>query len=502
MDIARNVESRLQDDGNVRHGLPLPVELVRLVLVGYTDALDRAAIVRTCRAWRAIASVGGPVEGGACRVRAYAGTCRHRACALLTWQVVIDAMRNGRAHAARWAVESPDGHAGTLGVPSQMVQRMAIRAGQWDLVPLMRQRSGKPSALTVRSAIENGYRYALVQWYRSGHHSDAQLSTALARTGDIEALSWVANRGAPIKYAIATIAAKEGHLDVLRWAIARNKCVDPLIVAREAAMNGQRHIVSWLIDEGIVTSDQRIAALQAICAVALGDLATFDTTIAVAFDPLLWRYLTRVAVLCGRHIVIERALSEGRVVHLIAALSNYRVLRTAPLDTLFMVAEGLVAQHVALPDSLWGLVRRKDFDGTTLSRLRRVGLLWTPRAARYLLMYHKDLLEWAIKDGLMVERDTLMTVVRCMGYAGGADGRCGARWKKTLRVLVDSARCPWTADACTEAARCGLVDVLIEAVTQHNAPWDREACASAVRKGVDAGSLAHWNLLGWIEAYT
>jgi hypothetical protein len=239
-----------------------------------------------------------------------------------------------------------------------------------------------------------------------------------ARNGHVDIIRWARDNGCEWdSYALA-LAAYGGDLELVRWMIDGG-CPCGAGASDYAASGGHIHILGWLRDRG---HEQKYDSIMSSAAEA-GQLSVIRWAHAViGGDP-------------GDEESCNLAACEGHV---------------AVLD--WFHENGCAREHIAgslLDAAYWGRL---------------------------------DVLRWARARGY--DWDARM----CANAA--AEGRLG-----TLRWLRREG-CPWDATACENAASFGRLRVLRWAV-EHGCPWDPAKCVDLVRER--QGSKRHDATQAWIE---
>ncbi|KXZ43623.1 hypothetical protein GPECTOR_85g353 [Gonium pectorale] len=88
-----------------------------------------------------------------------------------------------------------------------------------------------------------------LRWLRSrGFPVSCRSAWAAARAGNVAALEYVLAEGVHMEEDLATLAAKEGRLEVLAMLHARSCPMDPMAVASQAAEGGHLAVLAWAVE--------------------------------------------------------------------------------------------------------------------------------------------------------------------------------------------------------------------------------------------------------------
>nr|WIL04766.1 ankyrin repeat-containing protein [Cedratvirus duvanny] len=125
--------------------------------------------------------------------------------------------------------------------PSKKLAKIALNRG---LLYLLQACKGFINKSVCTIAAENGH-LEVLQWARAnGFPWDLSICTIAAKNGHLEVLQWARANGCPWNEGTCTYAAGNGHLEVLQWARA-NGCPWNSNTCSHAALNGHLEILQW-----------------------------------------------------------------------------------------------------------------------------------------------------------------------------------------------------------------------------------------------------------------
>ncbi len=116
---------------------------------------------------------------------------------------------------------------------------------RWHL--LLRPVVRSLSAAKTRALIENAFDLRVLQW---ACWNETPVSHTYAREGHLEVLKWARSQGCPWNETdICCLAARGGHLDVLQWARSQG-CPLSVHTCAYAAEGGHLEVLQWLRSQG------------------------------------------------------------------------------------------------------------------------------------------------------------------------------------------------------------------------------------------------------------
>ncbi|AJF97287.1 hypothetical protein TW95_gp0553 [Pandoravirus inopinatum] len=440
----------------------LPSELLHIVFFEHCNVIDRAAIGRTCRLWRAI---------GRRRRR-----CRER-YERPSWIDIVGALCEGKPGVAMWLVDQADSWHCPLLPPDQRACLRVIKRGRPDLVPWLRQKGARWTPKARAKAIARGYAAALREGSSDGlEATDIDLLSA-ARSGNVGILEHLRDRVSGNSMAARFLArralmaaAHAGHVPVLDWLASLGHVHAGNVSAVIARERGHMHVVEWFSARGI----RPMHAAPLLEAIAQGNLVAVE--VLAPTDPIKCCTLVAAAARAGHMdilewLVVDRcAFRFGACEAAIMNLANDRVMEfIVRIDRRLMSAD-MRAQ-----------VRRRVMPAAINRRLADVVMWMVDRGCRW--PRQARLVDWAVvqlMDGACTDA-TSTTLARALsdGWVPPAGSllrlmRAAAHMRAhsfatepvdaVAQMLVRSGRCAWTDEARQIAVSACAVDTALAAL--------------------------------------
>ena len=131
---------------------------------------------------------------------------------------------------------------------SHITSRLVCRRFR-DLLPPLSQETRRQARTYCELAAKEGY-LDLIKWARAnGCPWDAWTCTYAAEHGHLEVLQWARTNGCPWDEWTCSRAAEGGHLEMLQWA-RTNGCPWSQYTCHEAARGGHLEVLQWAISNG------------------------------------------------------------------------------------------------------------------------------------------------------------------------------------------------------------------------------------------------------------
>ncbi|AGO84727.1 Ankyrin repeat domain containing protein [Pandoravirus salinus] len=444
------------DATHVAFCFDLDPELVALVAI-QADRATRPMMARVSHAWRhgvldlapALARTAGLVQPSEDKMRDDYSTC----LAARGWTNVL-----------RWA------HDQGLRISTNAYVK-AIRCGQFETLKWLAQRD-RPARRKLLHSTKWGFlhqadkiacakaaragRLDILEWLRCETPDQCQELAEALGMPDAPAESvarWVAERQKVGAWEwderTCTEAARGGHIDVLKWALANGCPHEDRAIYDAAARSGRLDVVEWVHAQGMRGSTHLWE--YAVRSGSLDMLRWIDAHNAdhcVHPDVIYYHdkgIVCTAAVRIGRIDILEWARTRG----------------CAWTPKTCAAAAG--AGHINV--LVWLRARGCPWNESTCKAAARGG--------------HFDILWWARANGCPWD-------ARTFKFAA-ATGRLDV----LQRLRADA--CPWDAGTCSYAASRGHLDVL-RWLRANGCPWDEDACSQAVRGG-------HLDTLVWLHAH-
>ncbi|AGO85281.1 hypothetical protein psal_cds_1071 [Pandoravirus salinus] len=464
----------------------LPVELLRYILVAFTDRRDRLAAFWVCRSWRRQIVLG----------RRYCWTreaTRRQPGAL--FQEVVDAIRTGRRQWAMWLIGALQFCAKDLHYRNCLLGAVAgadLFDAEW--VVWLRDRGCRWTSLSASLAIGRGCRAVLYEAHADGVAGPA-LWTALAETGDVEGLAWAhahqRHWNASDLHSIVYAAGLAGHVDVLDWLVeglgyaARD--IAPLVFSHgHWTYPPPMPVIAWASRVGALPWDKE-KRMRSAGAHDHADIIKY------ALDHGATQWLPSAvdrAIFYGADRTVRVCLDAGIVPVRVAAL---RRCSSAGLS-LSLVSRLYASGHIHLGTEACLLaIDRGDVEMldwlASVDCTADVDILWRAcvRESRFAVAL------WMVSrfgdppigalDWMLFDVDSAVTLVE---------------HARTIELLA-SRGCKWTSKACAHIIRVGLLDLLRRAAASSDFVWEPEKW---LRLALSIDSDRHREMARWIAQKT
>jgi hypothetical protein len=480
------------DQTGIQH---LPYELVRYILVEFTDCEARVMSYLVCRDWRRQLWAGRRYHWRQANV-AFAG-CR----AAWVRRMACAAIARGHPAVGLWLLANMP-HTPSDGLPAHpdlcplvatvcagdLTTRSALRALGWRWAPeimgwplasdevdiidqviedcgsrqpdICRTLAYSGDLSRLRRLVERGVdvvgnhavmsaalyqgRTNVVEWLlaqgASAHHAKGRIvSRHWFHETPLEEIEWAAARGyIDINAKTTGKFASRGRLDVVQWAHANVGVPLDDAILRKAVRGGQCAVVAWLLDQGVAGTAGQTA--RECCQWLIRDQGTDDAALKAVIEPLLD---ANIGGLCSQDIECA-----------------------AQCDRLAMLRWML--------ERVWGSV-----DSTSL-HCRSV--LWL----KCLAGASHRVGEWMLSIGWAPPNDAIRRVTRRRSFDHDS--------ARLVGLLADHG-CLCTADDCAMMAQHGHQGLLQRAVVDHGASWNPHDCLVCA---LSVGSPEHRATVTWI----
>lgn len=316
---------------------------------------------------------------------------------------------------------------------------------------------------------------ALLQWavVENGCPLDRELCAAIAKEGQLELLRWARWNGCPWDRRTIHNAAGGGHLEVVRWA-RKNGCQWDENACAAAAKHGHLEVLKWLHAHGCPWKGN-----TTIGAAANGHLAILQWAFAQGC-PCEWELVLSAAARRADKETLEWGLTHGgpckEVCAAIAEVGNLELLRWAR-------AEGFPWEPCMFGASVF----------TSAAPLGNLELLkWAhengcpfqeERVGSFRTLPGLPILRWLneVSSGELFPIQVLSRLIRSAAKQGKLE---------IVQWAVENG-CPWTRWISASAASGGQLE-LIKWTRENGCPWDEETSAEAAGGG-------HLTLLKWLH---
>jgi len=469
----------------------LPHELVRYILVAFTDRQDRIVASCVCRGWRRQLWIG----------RRYCW--RHANGSDRAWplSMACAAIERGHPRVALWLLDNMP----TVATPPWTTLDPLCRAslvGDADTVRSLRARGRRWEPRTACAAIVNNRTENLYETMRQieedGCLSAQLVQAALAYVGALDQLRRLVdqercNYDGP---EIAFYASTAGRCDVLAWLATRPDGAkwimdaiikDVSVVALGTIVWATEHALFVPTDNAVAKFARygRLDVIEWICArtgsavssralykaVRGGNVALITWLLDKGVGPDVDRNLQ-----CCRWIITDRDATDSAIVGLVERLYDLHMICLWRADCDHAVARGhLATLQWLLPRAPPGYLMEtpgKEAD----TRLWRECLGGA----------HAHVVEWMLPVFGLPPPDAITRALT--SRAPWPPRLCCAR-------LLSENGCAWTAADCRRLAEGGHLDLLRDAIVHRGAPWSSRECMTAALCG---DSPEHRATAAWI----
>jgi hypothetical protein len=262
------------------------------------------------------------------------------------------------------------------------------------------------------------------------------LESESAKLGNVKIFEWVISIfGKTANYHVCILAAKYGHLDLLKYLFKCGYIFDSQLIL-PAAHSGNLNMVKWLVIEKKCTFEWEAYEYAAF----KGHLEIVKWAREQGY---VWQdeYLSRAAAFGGHMKILKWIREKGCRWN---ARTSTAAAASGQLDILCWVREN--------------------------------GCFWNEETCSAAALYgHLDILKWARINGCPWNEGT------CSGAALGGH-------LEILKWLREKG-CPWNESTCSAAALGGHLEILKWA-KNNECPWDEITCSNSAKKG-------HLEILKW-----
>ena len=254
-------------------------------------------------------------------------------------------------------------------------------------------------------------------------------ATHAAKNGHLNILKWLHERYCPISKNAARYAAAEGHLEVLKWLYDNDNCEWDKSIATYAARGCQLEILKWLYKKN--------------CEI---DYHTSSNAARNGnFEILKWLYQNEIKF--GMQTQYEAAL-KGH-------LNIVKWLHRKKKRSIILKITTAAATQGHLEMLQWA---------------RKKGYNWSADTCRAAAQNgHFEILKWAINNGCLWDKWTTCCAARS-GYL------------EILKWARENA-CPWDSKECVLAAARGGHRAVLEWLLENGCQWDIDVSKIAAERG-------------------
>jgi len=468
----------------------LPDELVRHILVEFTDRVDRIAAYAVCHLWRRQLAEG----------RRYCWTLARA----IPWTVACEAIATDRSSVARWLLDGrpPPSFVHSISDLSSLLLAAAKRKDD-EMVLWLRERGFEWTPETASEAFHAGYEGVTAQLQVDIQHQHFVIDSwyhYLINVDDGPRLvaSWKSTLSTSTDWLVRTAVCK-GSLSVLRCLAADGRVDLASLLPRAFCAMTDALVVAWALDSGIVKWEPRWAFDIPMLS-RISNLLQYEEwhRITGRFPPPDDRCYTRlmIAVALEERMdaipwIMEHERHHGEDIF---AHKGYGAAKGT-------VDQGvLIAALATLQDRGWLELSEHTFlDAAREGYVQVLEWLHNNRCSVPSLddtfpscvciqNGQPDTLAWLLARGYAVGENTLWIAT---STAQRVDRIAQS---KVIRLLIEHG-CRWCASACDAAIRSGLEGTFYDAIEHCGAPWHPKQYLTLA---LTHDSNAHRGIARWI----
>ncbi|AVK76613.1 F-box domain containing protein [Pandoravirus neocaledonia] len=454
----------------------LPAEIIEPILAELDHITDRIAAHCVCRMWR----------HGLTRVRRYAWMLNKPENFL---EIAVRALEDGRWPVIQWLLDGRD----ELLLGADRLLLAATRARNLDAVGWLRGRGCKWTPDSAAKAIAEGHENVVDQAHDDGHLCHIDVLCALAQTDNVDSLQSAIDRSQSVSHRVIYSALVSGSVSVLRWAYGR----DASWVhsgARKIVLDGHARAVAWAATEAGIAGHWQWTRW------------IYEALHRNRLDMVMWFYDRDAARRRNGDSVV--GLAPDTLEILFRAIREGRIDIAADLIDDPIVQSRITGDDMRHRGTLWcgcadqaddqklairvlgtlmdvGLVQVTDLAYRDAARKNQATLLaWLGARARpdapgaqlavwCLESGNADVVEWVLSTGEPLPADPIRRAIRPCPHDGPHVDR------HTVACMLTDHGCTWSAGACEDAARWGMLSTLALAVDRVQGEWDPGNCLRA-----------------------